>query len=62
VLSAACFVDRGKTPQVREAGPVATDFVLDPVIQGVWNKNFTLKLDDDVALKGVGAEVAVQHP
>jgi GNAT superfamily N-acetyltransferase len=40
-------------PQVRDASPVDADFVFDLVVQGVWNRNFTLKLDDDAALKAL---------
>jgi GNAT superfamily N-acetyltransferase len=40
-------------PLVRDAGPVDTEFVVDLVVQGVWNKNFILNLDDDSALKAL---------
>ena len=40
-------------PRVRDASPVDANFVFDLVVQGVWNKNFTLKLDDDAALKAL---------
>lgn len=46
-------------PQVRDAGPVDIDFVLDLVVQGVWNKNFALKLDDEAALKALA--LTLQH-
>ena len=40
-------------PQVRDAAPIDTPFVVDLVVQGVWNKNFILNLDDNAAIKAL---------